>query len=117
MNNTLKLILIGLIGGFVSGLLGLGGGIVFVPLMVFLLAMNQHEAHGTSLFIIVPTAFLGAFVYASHGNIRFDYVLWLMIFAMVSANYGVMLSAKLSSDNLRKVYAVFLFIIAIRMFF
>jgi uncharacterized membrane protein YfcA len=112
-----RLIFIGLAGGFVSGLLGLGGGILFVPLMVLLVAMEQHEAHGTSLFVIAPTAFLGAFVYALHGNVRFDYVLWLMIFAMVAANFGVMLSAKISSANLRKLYAVFLLIVAIRMFF
>ncbi|MCX5751430.1 MAG: sulfite exporter TauE/SafE family protein [Candidatus Saganbacteria bacterium] len=115
--NKAKLALIGLFGGFVSGILGLGGGILFVPLMVLLLKMEQHEAHGTSLFVIAPTALLGATVYTFHGNVRFEYVLWLMVFAMVAAPLGVRACSKISSENLRKLYAVFLLVVAVRMLF
>jgi len=111
------LIICGLLGGFASGLLGLGGGSVFVPLMVFWLGMKQHEAHGTSLFVIFPTAIIGSGVYALHGNVRFDYVLWLAIFALVAANFGVATAARISSKNLRKMYAVVLCVVAWKLIF
>ncbi|MDW7675774.1 MAG: TSUP family transporter, partial [Bacillota bacterium] len=60
---------IGLLSGLVNGLLGIGGGTILIPAMVFLLYERQHQAHGTSLAIILPTAIVSTFIYGSHGNL------------------------------------------------
>ncbi|MBU0686648.1 MAG: sulfite exporter TauE/SafE family protein [Candidatus Margulisbacteria bacterium] len=115
MKKNIESLLIGLVAGFVSGLLGLGGGVVFVPAIVLLLKRTQHEAHGTSLALIVPTAAMGAVIYGMHGNLDLEIVLWLAIFGMAGAYVGVGLAHKLSAKKLRIAYAVFMLIVGIRM--
>lgn len=109
--------LIGLFGGLTSGLFGVGGGVVFVPLLVLLFSFNLHLAIGTSLAAIVPTAVVGAWRHFSEGWIDFRVALLLALFAMVGAWLGAGLSLKLDLILLRKIFAGFLFVVALRLFF
>ena len=109
--------LIGLAGGFVSSLFGVGGGVIFVPLLVLVLNMNLHLAIGTSLAAIVPTALVGAFRHFSGGSVDFRAALLLAIFAMVGAWLGAGLSLRMEVVLLRKIFALFLFVVALRLFF
>ena len=72
---------IGLVGGSISGLVGVGGGIVMIPLMVGLLGMSQHRAHGTSLAIIVPTALAATIRYATANPID-----WTLVVALAATS-------------------------------
>ena len=115
MNEKIKNILIGLAAGFVSGLLGLGGGIIFVPALVFLLKRTQHEAHGTSLALIVPTATMGAVVYGTQGNLNLQFALWIAIFGMTGAYLGAQFANKLPERTLKLIYATFLVVVGFKM--
>jgi uncharacterized membrane protein YfcA len=108
-------ILVGLCAGFLSGLLGLGGGIIFVPALIFFLGRTQHQAHGTSLALIVPTALVGSSVYAYRGNFDLSLVFWIAIFAMGAAYFGSGFANKLSATRLRLIYALFLAGIGIKL--
>lgn len=109
--------LIGLAGGLTSGLFGVGGGVLFVPLLTLLCAVNLHQAIGTSLVVIIPTAFVGAIRNVTEGTVDFKIALLLSLFAMIGAWVGAGLSLKLDINLLRKSYAVFLFALAFKLFF
>ncbi len=109
--------LIGVLGGIVSGLFGVGGGILFVPLLILLKNFNPHLAIGTSLAVIVPTAFVAAFRHSLAGMIDWKTVLILALFAIAGAWLGSELSLKLEAGVLRRLYAFFLLALAFKLFF
>ncbi len=109
--------LIGILGGIVSGLFGVGGGILFVPLLILLKHFDPHLAIGTSLAVIVPTAFVAAFRHSLAGMIDWKTVLILTLFAIAGAWLGSELSLKLETAVLRRLYALFLLILAFKLFF
>ena len=109
--------LIGLLGGIVGGLFGVGGGIIFVPLMVLILRFDTHLAIGTSLAVIVPTALMAAFRNFQAGTIHWQTVAVLAAFAMLGAWLGVGLSLKIDAASLKRFYAIFLMILSLKMFF
>ena len=109
--------IIGLIGGFVSGLFGVGGGLLFVPLLVLFFGINIHVAIGTSLAAIVPTALVGAVRHFLSHSVDFKMALLLTLFAMVGAWAGSGVSIRMDVVILRKFFACFLFVLALRMFF
>ena len=109
--------IIGIVGGLASGLFGVGGGVIFVPLLVIFLGLNFHTAIGTSLAAIVPTAAVGAYRHFSEKALDWRAAILLAIFAMIGAWLGAGLSLRLDVIVLRKVFAVFLFVVALHLFF
>ena len=108
---------IGLLGGLVSGLFGVGGGLIFVPLLVLFLNLNLHLAIGTSLAAIVPTALVGAIRHFSERSVDLKMALALALCAMIGAWLGAGISLRLDLVLLRKLFALFLFVLALRLFF
>lgn len=117
MIKTLTLALIGIVGGITSGLFGVGGGVIFVPLLMLLMKWNIHLAIGTSLLAIIPTALLGGVRYASRGRAEIGAALVLAGFAMAGAWLGTEMSFRLDAVLLRKLFAGFLLVMAARLFF
>lgn len=109
--------LIGLLGGISSGLFGVGGGAIFVPLLVLFFQVNPHLAIGTSLIAIVPTALVAASRNLLAGSVDLKMALTLAVFASIGAWIGSGISLQLDLVILRKLFAAFLFIIALRLFF
>lgn len=109
--------LIGLLGGIASGLFGVGGGAVFVPLLVFLVKFDIHLAVGTSIAVIVPTAIMGIYKHGSAGMIDWKTVVLLSFFAVIGAFIGAQLSLKLDVLTLRKLFAAFLLFLSLKLFF
>lgn len=109
--------IIGLLGGFASGLFGVGGGVLFVPLLVLFLNTSLHVAIGTSLAAIVPTALVGAVRHFSEGSLDLRMALVLAVCAMAAAWFGAGISLRLDLVLLRRLFAVFLFFMALRLFF
>ena len=109
--------LVGIAGGFASSLLGIGGGILFVPLLVLLLSMNLHLAIGTSLAAIIPTAVVGTFRHFSQGQVDWKIAGMLAVFAMAGAWIGAGISLQLDPLILRRVFALLLVGLALRLFF
>jgi uncharacterized membrane protein YfcA len=105
-------ILIGLAGGIVAGLLGVGGGVLFVPGLVLVLGLGQHEAEATSLLAIVPVAIVGTYTQDRYGNVRRADALLLGVLSLAGAVAGVALANALSGAVLRDGFAALMVIVA-----
>lgn len=105
-------IAIGLAAGVVAGLLGVGGGVLFVPGLVIFMSLTQHEAEATSLLAIVPVALVGAFRQDRYGNVRRRDGLLLGLFSVAGAAGGVAVANALSGKALQVAFAVFTLVVA-----
>jgi uncharacterized membrane protein YfcA len=111
-------ILLGIGAGVVSGTLGLGSGTVVVPALVLLFSTEQKSAQGTALAVMVPMALVGALRYWRNPDIDMSGVIiaLIVIGALAGTLVGTELAGRLSGGVLRKVFAIFLVIVAVRMF-
>jgi len=107
---------IGLTAGLLSGLFGVGGGTVIVPLLVVLLRFDQRRAAGTSLAAIVPTAAVGVISYAMSGSVAWIAALILAAGAVVGAQIGSRLMPRISQKALRWGFVAFLLIVLVSLF-
>jgi uncharacterized membrane protein YfcA len=103
---------IGAAAGVIAGLLGVGGGVLFVPALVILLGLDQHHAEATSLLAIVPVAAVGAYRQDRYGNVRRADALALGALSVAGAAAGVALANALSGAVLRDAFAVLMVLIA-----
>jgi uncharacterized membrane protein YfcA len=111
-------LLIGLGAGVLSGLFGIGGGVVIVPALIFIARMQPQSAMGTSLTaLLLPVGALGAWEYYRTGNLNLGAGLLVALGLFVGAGVGAKLSLQLSPAGLRRAFAVFLALIAVRMWF
>lgn len=111
-------VLLGICAGILSGLLGLGSGIIIIPALVLLCGSQQKNAQGMALAVMVPMALLGALRYWKNPQIEMNpAVIGLIILgALVGTLAGTELVARLPSHILRKVFAVVLVIVAVKVF-
>ncbi len=108
---------IGLLAGLLSGLFGVGGGTVIVPLLVLLLGFDQRRAAGTSLAAIVPTAAVGVISYAVSGSVAWIPALILAAGAVIGAQVGTWLLPRMSQTALRWGFVAFLAVVIVSLFF
>lgn len=108
---------IGIVTGLVNGLLGIGGGTILIPAMIFLLGEKQHKAHGTSLAIILPTAIISAAVYYFHDNLDLGLTIKVVSGAVIGGYIGAKLMNKIPAKSLKKLFGVFMVIAGLRMVF
>lgn len=101
-------LLIGFLGGVFGGLVGLGGGTVMIPLMVGLLKLPQHRAHGTSLVAVFFTGLVGALTYGLQGSLDPKAALFLALTAILTARFGARFAHGLSERNLKRSFGWFL---------
>lgn len=107
---------IGLAAGLLSGMFGVGGGTVIVPLLVLFVAFDQRRAAGTSLAAIVPTATIGVISYAVLGDVAWVPALILAVGAIVGAQIGTRLLPKVSQSALRWGFVAFLLVVIVSLF-
>lgn len=108
---------IGLIGGMLGGLVGGGGGIIMVPLMVYLLHFSQHRAHATSLAVILGIAITGFLSYLHAEQINWLVAGALAVGSTLGALFGARLMQRLSGGNLRRYFAAFAILVALHMLY
>jgi uncharacterized membrane protein YfcA len=109
-------IAIGLIAGFLSGLFGVGGGILIVPLLVIIIGFDQRIAAGTSLAAIVPTAVVGVISYAVPGNVDWIAAIVLAVGSIVGAQLGSHLLQRLPKRALQWGFIAFIAVVAVSLF-
>jgi uncharacterized membrane protein YfcA len=108
--------IIGLLAGFVGGSLGVGGGIIIVPALVFLMGFTQHEAQGTYLAVLLfPIGILGVINYYKGGYVEFKYALILIIAFLAGSYLGSLMAVRLPDDVLRKIFGIFMLLVSIKM--
>ena len=115
MIQIILLLCIGLIAGIVSSMLGVGGGIILVPILIFVMKLDPHQAIGTSLAIIIPTVLVGALTHYKFGNVNVQLAIIIAIGAVIGAVLGAHVTEALPSIYLKKIFGVVLLIIAIKM--
>ncbi|MES2880871.1 MAG: sulfite exporter TauE/SafE family protein [Bacteroidota bacterium] len=114
-------LIIGLCAGMLSGLVGVGGGIILVPALVFFLGYNQHQAQGTSLGVLVfPVVILGFLKYATElkktgDPVDFRIIGLLAIGFLIGGYFGGTLALKIDKELLKKIFAAILFYTAIKL--
>jgi uncharacterized membrane protein YfcA len=116
MAEAVAFIVLGLFAGFIASTLGLGGGFIYVPMLVVFFTFDQHTAQGTSLAVIVPTAVVAAYLHSRRGRVRWNTALLMGAGGVVGGVAGSFLALRLPADVLRRLFAVLLVLVAIRMF-
>jgi uncharacterized membrane protein YfcA len=112
------LIVIGLLAGILSGLVGVGGGILMIPLLIIFLDLTQHEAQGTALFAMLPPiGILAAMNYYKAGFVKWEYAAVIALAFVVGGYFGSKLSISLPAQTVRKVFGVIMLIGAIKLIF
>jgi uncharacterized membrane protein YfcA len=105
-------IAVGVLAGVVAGLLGVGGGVLFVPALVFFIGLGQHQAEATSLLAIVPVAMLGTYRQDRYGNVERRDALLLGLLSVAGAAGGVALANAVSGAVLRDAFAALMVLVA-----
>ncbi len=116
--NMLGFLAVGLVAGVLSGLFGIGGGLVIIPALVFLFGMDQHTAQGTSLgALLLPVGLLGFLEYYRHGRVHLSGAFLIALGLFLGAYAGALWANDLSNRMLTRLFALFLMIVALRMYF
>lgn len=112
-----RLVTIGGAGGILSGLLGVGGGVIMVPLLVLWAGSQQREAHALSLGAIIPISLASVVTYGAAGKVRIGYAVALAIGSIVGARIGASLLARVEERPLKITFGVFLGAVSILLLF
>ena len=111
-------VITGFLTGILGGLFGVGGGEIFIPLLVYLFGFSQHQAQGTSLAVLLPPiGLLAALRYYRAGHVDFAVAGLLALGFFFGASVGALGATKINGDMLRRVFGVFLLIVALHMTF
>jgi len=117
-NSIMLLILIGLVAGILGGILGLGGGIIMIPAMVFLLGFSQQQAIGTSLAVMLPPiGVFAAYNYYKAGQVNLKYALIIAAAFMLGSWLSSKFALTIPENILKKLFSILLVAVAIKMFF
>ena len=116
MNNYFLYVLVGLLAGFFSGLIGIGGGVIIVPILVLLFGLTQHQAQGTTLALLVPpVGLLAALTYYKQGYVNLEMAAFIAAGFFLGGMVGARFAVGLSSAILEKVFGVALLLISVKM--
>ncbi|PKP16567.1 MAG: permease [Bacteroidetes bacterium HGW-Bacteroidetes-23] len=116
--STLFLLLcIGLLAGILSGLVGVGGGIIMIPLLV-LMGMSQHQSQGTSLAVLaVPVTAIAAFNYYKEGYVDWKYAAVIAVFFVIGGYIGSKFAVQIDQKILKKIFGIILLFVAGKLIF
>jgi uncharacterized protein len=118
MTTILILLIIGLLAGFSSGMVGIGGGIIIVPALVFFLGLTQHQAQGVSIgMLLLPVGFLAAINYYKAGNLDFTKSLIIGASFVVGAYLGSKVSLSIDGAIMKRIFGVIIFLISLKLIF
>ncbi|HEX2965374.1 MAG TPA: TSUP family transporter [Syntrophorhabdaceae bacterium] len=118
MNAVLPFVILGIVAGILSGLIGIGGGIIIIPALVLIFGFSQQMAQGTTLALLVPPiGFFAALMYYRMGYVDIKAALFICAGFIVGSIAGAKLATGLSNVVLEKVFGVVLLIIGVKMIF
>jgi uncharacterized membrane protein YfcA len=112
----LILIVIGIITGIMAGMLGIGGAVIMIPALVYLLGISQQTAQGTSLAVMLPPiGVIAAYNYYKAGHVNIKFAIILAVFFLVGSYFGSKLALTLPQTVLKKIFGVLLLLVAAKM--
>ncbi len=116
INEILILIITGIASGFISGSLGVGGGIIIIPALVFILGLSQHQAQGTSLALMLPPIGILAFInYYKENYVNVKYAIILAVFFLIGSYIGSLMAIQMPGKILKKAFGLLVIIAGIKM--
>ena len=118
IQTILILVVVGVAAGILSGLVGIGGGLIIVPALIFFLGFSQKMAQGTSLgILLLPIGILAVFQYYRAGFVNVHTV-WLVALGFIAGGYfGSRIALSLPQETVKKIFAIVLLLIAFKMLF
>ena len=118
MNDIFILLAIGLVAGALSGMVGIGGGIIIVPALVYFFKFSQQEAQGTTLaMFLLPIGILGAYNYYKEGHMDVQTSLIICSTFVVGSYFGSKIAISLNQDMLRKIFGIIILLLSLKMIF
>jgi uncharacterized protein len=118
MNGIIPYIILGLAAGVLSGLVGIGGGILIIPALVFLFGFTQQQAQGTTLALMVPPiGILAAWTYYTQGYVDVKVAGLICAGFVVGGYFGAKLAISIPKDMLQKIFGGFLLLVSLKMLF
>ena len=118
MNTIILLLALGLVAGILSGMVGIGGGIIIVPALVYFLGFSQHSAQGTVLFMfLLPIGLLGVFNYWQAGHIDWKVACIMAITFLIGSFIGSKTAIAIDQSLLKRVFGVIIFLLSLKMIF
>ena len=118
ISSIIVLLLIGLAAGMLSGMVGIGGGIVIVPCLVLFLGLSQHTAQGTTLAMLsLPVSAIAAYSYYQKGMVDWKTALLLCLGFIVGGYFGSRLAVQLPALTLKRIFAIMMILVAVKYLF
>jgi len=119
ISTILLLLAIGLLAGILSGSVGVGGGVIMVPLAIYFLGYSQHQAQGMSLAVLaVPVTFIAAYTYHKNGHtLDWRYALIIASAFVIGGYLGSKIAISINQQLMKKIFGVILIIVAVKMIF
>lgn len=116
METIVIILLIGIVAGTFSGFVGIGGGLIVVPCLVYFLGMSQHSAQGTSLAMMLPPiGAIAVYNYYKAGQVDFKVAAILCLSFIAGSYFGSKIAISLSPDQIKKAFGVFVILVGIKM--
>jgi uncharacterized membrane protein YfcA len=118
ISTFIVLIIIGLLAGILSGLVGVGGGIIIIPLLIILLGLTQHQAQGTAIFAMLPPiGILAAMNYFKQGFVKWEYAVVVALTFVIGGYFGSKLSLSLPPQTVRRIFGIVMLIGGFKLIF
>jgi len=118
MTDILLYLLLGVVAGTLSGLIGIGGGVIIVPALIFFFGLSQHQAQGTTLALLVPPiGLLAAWSYYTQGYVNLKIAAFVCMGFFIGGLFGARIATGLSNAVLEKIFGAALLLIALKMLF
>ena len=112
------LLAVGLLAGFLSGMVGIGGGIIIVPVLVYFLGYTQHQAQGTTLFMfLLPIGILGVMNYHKQGYVDYKTALIICSTFVFGSYFGSKLAISVDQKTIKQIFGVVIILLGAKMFF
>jgi hypothetical protein len=116
MNEIIVLLIVGILAGFLSGMVGVGGGIIIVPALVYFLSFSQQQAQGTSLFLLLlPTGIFAVMNYYKAGYVDWKVALIISSTFLLGGFLGSKMAISIDQNTVKKIFAVFVILVGLRM--
>jgi len=116
ITTVLILLAVGLLAGFLSGMVGIGGGIIIVPVLVYFLGFTQHQAQGTTLFMfLLPIGILGVMNYHKQGYVDFTTAFIICVTFVFGSYFGSKLAISLDQKMIKQIFGAIIILLGIKM--
>lgn len=116
LTTILILIVIGVAAGVLSGVVGVGGGIIMVPALIYFMAMSQHEAQGTSLAVMLPPiGLLAAWNYHKAGALNWKFAIIMALAFIIGGYFGSKIALSIDQRMLKKIFGIVMLLVSAKL--